>query len=131
MASLSAQSRRVVTYHSTTINNGRVDVQAFVYESVDVQPQFPGGDREMIKYINRERKYPEEAYKSGVYGRVLCGFVVTPSGEITNAEVLRGVEESLNQEALRVIENMPKWDAGLVDGVKVPVYCILAIPFRR
>lgn len=128
---INAQNRRVVTYHSTNFNNIVIDVSAFIYETVDIQPRFPGGERELMKYINKERKYPKEAYNEGIEGRVVCGFIVSPKGEIINAEILRGVEESLNKEALRVISNMPQWEPGLVEGEKVPVYCILPIVFRR
>lgn len=126
-----AQNRRYVTYRSMTINHTVVNVQAYLYDVVDVQPQFPGGDAEMMKFINKERKYPKSAYDSGIEGRVVCSFIVKPNGEISNAEVLRGVEESLNQEALRIIESMPKWEAGSINDINVPVYCILAIPFRK
>lgn len=126
-----AQTRRVVTYKTVTVNRTIIDVSAFIYEAVDEQPQFPGGDIEMMRFINHEREYPKEAYDSGIEGRVVCSFIVNPNGEITNPEILRGVEESLDKEAIRIIEKMPKWEAGKIDGINVPVYYILTIPFRR
>lgn len=125
-----AQFRRVVTYQTVTSGNRVVDMEAFTYDSVDDQPHFPGGDGAMMKFINRERRYPHDAYQAGVEGRVLCSFIVHPDGSISNTEVLRGVDESLNNEAVRIIGRMPKWVAGKIGETKVSVYCILAIPFR-
>ena len=125
-----AQFRRVVTYQTVTSGNRVVDLEAFTYDSVDDQPHFPGGDGAMMKFINRERRYPHDAYQAGVEGRVLCSFIVHPDGSISNTEVLRGVAESLNNEAVRIIDRMPRWVAGKIGETKVPVYCILAIPFR-
>ncbi|MBD5244222.1 MAG: energy transducer TonB [Barnesiella sp.] len=126
-----AQQRRVVTYQTVVSDNRVIDIDAYIFDSVDEEPHFPGGDGAMMKFINRERRYPAQAYNSGIEGRVLCGFVVTPDGTITGPEVIRGVEESLNKEAIRIISRMPRWVAGKIGDSKVPVYCILAIPFRR
>ncbi|MDE6460331.1 MAG: energy transducer TonB [Paramuribaculum sp.] len=125
-----AQFRRVVTYQTVVAGNRTVELEAFTYDSVDEQPHFPGGDGAMTKFINRERKYPHEAYAAGIQGRVLCSFIVNADGSISNAEVLRGEYEILNKEALRIISKMPKWVAGKINGTSVPVYCIMPIPFR-
>ncbi|MDE5839215.1 MAG: energy transducer TonB [Paramuribaculum sp.] len=125
-----AQFRRVVTYQTVVAGNRMVELEAFTYDSVDEQPHFPGGDGAMTKFINRERKYPHEAYAAGIQGRVLCSFIVNADGSISNAEVLRGEYEILNKEALRIISKMPKWVAGKINGTSVPVYCIMPIPFR-
>lgn len=104
---------------------------AYMPESVDERPQFPGGESAMIQFINAERRYPREAYDNAIEGRVLCSFIVEPDGRITNVEVVRSVDANLDREALRVIQNMPKWQPGLVNGNKVSVYYLLSIPFRR
>ena len=103
----------------------------YVPEAVDEQPQFPGGDNALMRYINQERRYPREAYCAGIEGRVLCSFIVDSDGSVSNVEVLRGVDESLNREAVRIISGMPRWKAGTIDGGNVPVYYVLSIPFRR
>lgn len=104
-----------------------------VYETymVDLMPQFPGGDIAMMKFINRERKYPREAYHDGIEGRVRCSFVVNEDGRISNVSVLRSVEKSLDDEAIRIISEMPHWEAGEINNQPVPVYYILSIPFRK
>lgn len=126
-ASSAGQSRRDVTHQST---RHEVAPEAYLAESVDIQPQFPGGEVALMRYINAERRYPASAYEARVQGRVLCSFVVGEDGRISNVEVLRGVDESLNREAVRVIQNMPRWQAGRIGSSNVPVFCILPIPFR-
>lgn len=105
--------------------------EAYTPESVDEAPSFPGGDAAMMRYINTERRYPRTAYDNAVEGRVLCGFIVEPDGTLSNLEVVRGVEESLNREALRVIDSMPDWSPGVIGGQPVRVYMLVAVPFRR
>lgn len=106
--------------------------QMTVYDAtaVDVRPEFPGGDRAMLAYINRTLSYPESARAEGIHGRVLCGFVVTPEGELTCVSIVRGVEASLDREALRIISAMPRWSAGRRGNETVAVYCVLPIGFK-
>ncbi len=122
--------RLKVSYYSRTATS-TVSFEAYVADAVDVQPEFPGGDNAMMSYINKERRYPRQAYDAGIEGRVLCAFIVMPNGSISNIEVLRGVEESIDKEAVRIIKNMPAWKAGKISGNAVPVYCIVPISFRR
>lgn len=130
-SNVSAQTRRVVTCHSVHVRGGAVtEVRAYLSDDVDEQPQFPGGDSAMLQFINRERTYPSAEYNAGVQGRVVCSFVVGADGRVHNVEVVRGCTEGLNQEAVRVIRSMPRWEAGKVNGTPVPVFCILPIPFR-
>lgn len=129
-ATASAQGRRAVTYQFTHAGGHNMEMSVYLYDDVDVQPQFPGGDNAMLQYINRERRYPAEAYNAGVEGRVLCSFIVSADGRVLNVEVIKGHEESLNREAVRIIRNMPRWEAGRMGNTAVPVYCILPIPFR-
>ncbi|MBQ4291140.1 MAG: TonB family protein, partial [Muribaculaceae bacterium] len=104
--------------------------EVYDYDFVDVQPSFPGGDSEMVKYINKNRVYPTEAYEKGIKGRVIYSFIVNTDGSISEISLLRGVEDSLNKEAFRLIAEMPRWRAGKMGNVAVPVYCVLTIPFR-
>lgn len=116
-----------VTYYSRATS---VAHEAYVAEYVDVQPEFPGGDNAMVKFINKERRYPREAYNAGIGGRVLCSFIVMPDGSLCDIEVVRGVEKTIDREAVRIINSMPAWNAGRIGNSAVPVYCILPIPFR-
>lgn len=127
--SASAQGRRTIAYHNPS-HDLVEHIEVYDYDFVDEQPHFPGGDREMFKFIHKHRRYPFEAYQNGIQGRVLCSFIVNPDGSISHIKVLRGVEKSLNSEAIRIISEMPRWIAGKVADETVPVYCILPIPFR-
>ncbi len=129
-AGASAQMKRVVAYHATPQSSVQY-IEVYESDFVDEQPQFPGGEVALIKYINSMRRYPAEAYYHNIQGRVLCGFIVNPDGTLSHVSVLRGVEPSLNREAVRLISNMPRWQAGKVANEKVPVYYILPIVFRR
>lgn len=108
------------------------DCYVNVYESgfVDVPPQFPGDERGLMNYINQTRKYPYDAYKSKIQGRVVCSFIVDTDGSICNISVLRGVCPSIDREAVRIIKEMPAWKPGKLNGEDVPVHCIIPVAFR-
>jgi len=118
--------------HVTTVNPMSKQSYSEVYvDYVDIQPQFPGGERGLINFINKTREYPYDAYKKGIQGRVLCSFVVGVDGKVSDVRVIRGSgNESLNREALRVIGKMPKWSVGKVGDHAVPVRMVLPINFR-
>lgn len=117
---------------STTLINGAENfTEVFEYDYVDVKPEFPGGGNSLINFINSHRQYPAEAYQNGVQGRVTCSFVVHPDGKISHIRVLRGVENSLNREAMRIISEMPTWLPGKLNDTPVPVRVICCIPFRK
>lgn len=105
-------------------------IEVYEYDNVDVQPTFPGGNTALIRFINSSRRYPTQAYQQRIQGRVLCSFVVQSDGSITHVNVLKSVEPSLDREAVRVISQMPQWQAGRMGHECVPVYCILPIAFR-
>ena len=137
----SAQIRRI-NLHTTSQTLAMTDIhtspqvyvseiiEAYDCESVDVPPTYPGGYGALIQYINSTRKYPQKAYNSGVQGRVLCSFVVQPDGTITHVNVLKSVEPSPDREAVRILDKMPRWEAGVLAGITVPVICILPVNFR-
>lgn len=105
--------------------------EVFEYDYVDEKPEFPGGGQTMLNFINANRVYPEKAYSDGIEGRVTCSFVVNPDGKICHIKVLRGVEPSLNSEAVRIISSMPSWKPGKINEQPVPVRVVCCIPFRK
>lgn len=105
--------------------------EVYEYDFVSEKPTFPGGETKFLRYINKTREYPKEAYSKGIEGRVICSFVVNSDGSISNIQILRGVEQSIDKEAIRIIENMPKWVPGKIDGQNVPVRVIYPIAFRK
>lgn len=121
----SAQVRRTVA-----LNTSRGTTTVYLSEEVDVHPSFPGGDRQMLEFINSERHYPAEAYRDGIEGRVLCSVLIDSDGTIAGVEVVRGVERSLDAEAMRIIEAMPKWQPGRIGDTPVPTLCLIPVSFR-
>ena len=122
------QMTRVAVASSRCAHANYVDV--YEYDYVDVQPQFPGGDRAMVNFINKTRMYPYDAYEKGIQGRVICSFIVNNDGSVCNVSVIKGAHPSLNKEAVRIITKMPDWIAGKFKGEEVPVRCFLPIAFR-
>ncbi|MDF9829600.1 M56 family metallopeptidase [Parabacteroides sp. PF5-6] len=101
-----------------------------VYTQVDVMPEFPGGDAELLKYISTNLKYPVIAFENGIQGRVVVSFTVEKDGSISGAEVVRSIDPSLDQEALRVINTLPKWTPGKNEGKIVRVKYTVPIQFK-
>ena len=119
--------------HVTTVNpmSKQSYMEVYEYDYVDIQPQFPGGERGLINFVNKTREYPYRAYKNRIEGRVLCSFIVGTDGKVSDVRVIRGAgDESLNREAIRVIGKMPKWSVGKVGDHAVPVRVVLPISFR-
>ncbi len=106
-------------------------IEVYEYDYVSEKPDFPGGDPELTNYINSARRYPAEAYKKDIQGRVTCSFIVNVDGSVSHISVLKGVEPSLNDEAVRIISTMPDWHPGKQDGTTVPVRVVCSIPFRK
>lgn len=124
-----AQTCRVSSGVSS--NGAMAYKEVFEYDYVDIKPEFPGGSCRMIRFINDNRRYPVEAYARGIEGRVTCSFVVNADGSVSNITILKGVEVSLNTEAVRILSQMPDWIPGQIEGRNVPVRVICAVPFRK
>lgn len=101
-----------------------------VFMVVESMPSFPGGDAALFKYLSDNIKYPVIAQESGIQGRVICQFVVNRDGSIVDIEVVRSVDRSLDAEAVRVIQSMPKWTPGKQRGKTVRVKYTLPVNFR-
>lgn len=93
-------------------------------------PQFPGGDVALMNYVRDNLKYPEEAMKSGVQGHVVVKFVVSADGSVASPEVIRSVSPELDAEAVRVVESLPRWTPGTVDGKPVDAWFSIPVFFR-
>ena len=93
-------------------------------------PEFPGGVKALMSYLAKNIEYPKEAENAGMQGRVVVQFVVNTDGSIEDAKVVRAVDPLLDQEAIRVINTMPKWKPGMQDGKTVRVKYTVPIMFR-
>ena len=101
-----------------------------VFDIVEQQPLFPGGPAALMKYISENTKYPVVAQENGVQGRVTVQFVVEKDGSISDVHVLRGVDPSLDKEAVRVVKSMPRWTPGKQNGITVRVNYRVPVLFR-
>jgi len=101
-----------------------------VFDVVEQMPSFPGGDAELMKYLNEHMKYPVVAEENGIQGRVICTFVVERDGSITDVKVVKSVDPSLDKEAVRVLKSMPKWIPGRQNGSPVRVKYTVPVTFR-
>ena len=112
--------------------NGGTYVRRVLYRESEVnpKPQFKGGDAAYKKYLAQNVKYPQEAMKKRIQGSVRIGFTVNPDGSIVNAKVERKVNPLLDNEALRVVKAMPKWNPGKLNGEHVPVKMYVPVNFR-
>lgn len=102
-----------------------------VYTSVEEYPKFGNGDKDLLKYLNKNIEYPSAAKDMGVEGKIYVRFIVEKDGSISNVQVINGPEfGGLREEAVRVVSNMPKWKAGRQNGMNVKVWNILPIVFK-
>ncbi len=102
---------------------------AEVFFIVEDMPEFPGGDLALRKFIANAVKYPVIAQENGIQGKVYVTFVVGKDGSVSNAQVARGVDPSLDKEALRVVNSLPKWKPGKQRGKPVNVSYTVPINF--
>lgn len=97
----------------------------------DSMPEFPGGVSAMMTYLMDNVKYPADAKKDKKEGRVACSFVITKEGKVTDAHVVKSSgTESLDNEALRVVSNMPDWKPGKENGEPVNVHYTIPVVFK-
>ena len=101
-------------------------VEAEIFKVVEVMPEFPGGAAKMMEYIQKNMKYPMMARESDIQGRVFVNFVVEPDGSISNVTVMRGIGGGCDEEAVRVVNSMPKWNPGKQRGTAVR--CAFTVP---
>ena len=96
---------------------------------VQDMPMFPGGTSELMRYLATNIKYPPYAKEAGIQGRVFINFIVETDGSITNVKILRGIGGGCDEEAIRVVKNMPKWKPGMQRGKPVRVPFNLPVKF--
>lgn len=100
-----------------------------VYDVVEQMPEYPGGMEAMIEFLSTNVKYPEDAIKQNIGGRVMVMFVIEPDGSVTNVRVAKKVFPSLDAEAVRVVKTMPKWKPGKEKGRAVRVNFTIPVIF--
>jgi len=97
---------------------------------VDQRPQYPGGEPALYRFLSQQIRYPDLAARQRIEGSVLVRFVIEDDGKVAKAEIVNGIGMGCDEEALRVIKNMPHWIPGQKEGKTVPVYSSLAVNFK-
>lgn len=101
-----------------------------IFTIVEDMPEFPGGTQAMMQYLSKNINYPPLARDAGIQGRVFITFVVGPDGSISNVQTMKGIGYGCDEEAERVVKNMPKWNPGKQRGKAVKVQFNLPVTFR-
>ena len=127
---IAAQELRIVQESNVSLGpNVSQEPGEPIFQVVENAPEFPGGISGLMQFLSENIRYPVIAKDHGIQGRVIVRFVVSKTGEISNVEVLRGVDPSLDGEAVRVVEAMPAWKPGTQRGKAVNVYFTIPIQF--
>ena len=113
------------------ITFGNNDVPEKAFDVVEQMPEFPGGAKALLDYLNKNVNYPKQAFDAGIEGRVIVTFVVDKDGTVRNAKLVKSVDPALDNEALRVINAMPKWTPGRQSGKEVAVKFTVPISFHQ
>ena len=101
-----------------------------IFQVVEEDATFPGGTAELMKYLQKNIKYPSICQEQGIQGRVIVQFVVEKDGSITDVQVIKAINPYLDKEAVRVVSTMPKWSPGKQRGKPVRVRFTLPVTFR-
>ena len=116
---------------NTTSNDTVVGDDGYICVQYEKWPEFPGGQQEMLKYIQENLIYPKLALKKQIQGRSICQFIVEKDGSISHIRVVRSSgNKSLDRAAIRVIKTMPKWTPGRLQGKIVRTTYALPVNFR-
>ncbi len=128
-----------LTKQPTIINNTNFENITEVLEfsisdssmfSAETMPKFIGGQSALFSYIKTNINYPEKSKQAGIEGKVLVAFVIQKDGSVTNVNLIKGIGDKCDQEALKIINGMPKWIPGSTEGKPLDVKIILPITFK-
>ena len=124
------QTTEIQEYVPVEVSKEEEAEEVQIFTVVESMPSYPGGEAARIQYLNENIRYPQMARESGIQGRVFVTFVVERDGSVTDVKVLRGIGGGCDEEAIRVIQNMPKWEAGKQRGKPVRVQFNMPILFK-
>lgn len=131
VAAVGTENKFVASAAASTPTTAQVSARdEKVYDVVETKPKFPGGEKELMKYIAKNIRYPELAYKEKIQGRVILQFVVTSTGSIGDVRVVRGKHPLLDEEAVRVVKSLPNFIPGGINGKPVSVWYTIPIIFK-
>lgn len=105
-------------------------INDMIYTIVEVMPEFEGGMDNLSNFIDERLRYPSQATRMGIEGRVFIKFVVEKDGSISNPEVIKGIGVGCDEEAIRIVKLFPKFSPGTMGGVPVRVHMVVPIKFK-
>jgi len=108
----------------------KIEKEKNVFIIAEQMPEFPGGELALLKYLANSIQYPVIAMENGITGKIYVSFIINEKGGIEDVNLLRGIDEALNNEALRVVKSLPKWQPGRQGGKAVKVRYTLPIVFE-
>lgn len=114
---------------TATAQDAATHIQREVFTTVEQMPEFPGGNSALFSFLSKKIKYPKKAKHEKTAGKVVVRFIVEPDGSISSPTVLSKVGDGCEEEILRVIRKMPKWNPGRENGSFVAVYYTLPVSF--
>ncbi len=120
----------VAVFFDVAAQNDTFSTKDEPYMVVEKMPEFPGGEKALSDYLKKEIKYPQSAIKDKIQGLVIVSFIVETDGSVSSVNVLKGVSEELDNEAVRVVKAMPKWTPGYQKSKAVRVMLNLPIRFQ-
>jgi protein TonB len=123
-------AQNTLPFSGNSGDNGS-DCVTSVSKQLNSIPEFPGGNKELHKYLTNNIRYPRNSKNSSTRGKVLVSFKVEGNGEITDVSVVEGVNKILNKEAKRVVNNMPNWNPAFENGIAISNVIIIPIIFLR
>lgn len=125
----SKEEAAVEVYIAPVVEAEEEEPETTIFQVVEEQPGYPGGDEARLRYLSENIDYPVIARESGIQGTIFLTFVVERDGSITDVKVLRGIGGGCDEEAVRVVKNMPKWNPGKQRGKEVRVQFQMPIKF--
>ena len=130
MASVVVNAQVIDDHLDVAVISGEDDWAEILVQVAEQQPEFPGGMAELMKYLQKNLRYPQICKEQRVQGRVILQFVVNADSTITDVNVVKPVNPHLDKEAVRVVKAMPKWKPGTQRGEPVRVRFTLPVTFR-
>lgn len=122
----------VATFLSITAKSQDKEMKDSIYTTVDVQPEFPGGYKALGKYVDGpgNHKYPNEARKNKIEGKVVIQFIINEDGTCSDFKVVKGIGHGCDEAAVEAFKKMPKWKPGLVNGKPVKFRSQMAYDYK-
>lgn len=106
------------------------DTSEWIFSNINQMPEFPGGMDALQQYLRDHFKYPEQALKEGIGGKVEVRFTVNKDGSIIDAIIKKGIGHGCDEEALRLVKEMPRWQPGMHNGKLVQVFYTMPVNFK-